>query len=211
MPRKQVNRPRGHKPGKPDIIDLKERLSETYEANSESGDLIFGPNEGAVTDVSVTRRLALLDQRLPGLKGKSASEYVREIFPEIARIEAVEAIPPIPNEAPEPWVKARREGEEISTFVFRVYGTWIGHGLTRSTLRKLDKTLYLDLYRPGNATILASLGIPTLKEYNDELVAQLRATGQELRGAPTFGPSADIRRGISVIGHRAKKRPHRSP
>lgn len=92
---------------------------------------------------------------------------------------------PLPGLPPELWSARFREyNENPVEFVRRVYGRWIGRGLTRAHIRQLD----LPLYRALSAWMSrhpddVMTDLPSLSEAIDQKVARLSAefTPDELR------------------------------
>lgn len=82
----------------------------------------------------------------------------------------------IPTEAPEMY-PGLRGPESPPEFVRRVYGEWLGQGLTRAHIRKLDPVLSTAinnwLKKPG-CDWPADVDLPTLKEQNDRLVEAMK-------------------------------------
>lgn len=82
--------------------------------------------------------------------------------------------PPFPEQAPELWDKKKQPNP--AQFIFDTYQKWIGKGLTRAHLLKLDKPLY----KAFSAWVQKKdnylwYDLPTVKEANTRLV--LRAAG----------------------------------
>jgi hypothetical protein len=202
----------GQRKDHPAILALRERLSDAFGSPAD-GDCISNDFGDAAEGITIARRLALLDERISVSEGKSASDVVRELFPELARLEIAEAIPPIPTEPPELWINARSSGENIRDYVLRVYGQWIGHGLKRADLRSLDKVLYLDLYQPKNARILAELGIPKLKDYHDQMLGKLGGTNTDaaLLAADMLTDRKSVQKLIGVVANRSRRGRHHQP
>jgi hypothetical protein len=76
-----------------------------------------------------------------------------------------------PEKAPEFWRERADRSERIYDFIRRVYGPYIGR-IRRSDLRRLDFSLYQSLYYKRHKEE-ADLELPTAKEANDRLLAQL--------------------------------------
>ena len=98
-------------------------------------------------------------------------EFVRLLFPEWflprpADSAATGATLELPSAAPETY-QGLAGPETPPEFVQRVYGPWLGHGLTRAHIRKLDWTHYQAimnwLSRPQNSWP-ADVDIPTKAE-----------------------------------------------
>lgn len=79
-------------------------------------------------------------ERDHNLSRNDTYSVVKAIQPRLAPLEPDE---PLPAEAPELW--ARRDlnrRETAPQFIRRVYGDWLGHGLARKDLARLDEELY---------------------------------------------------------------------
>lgn len=115
----------------------------------------------------------------------------------------------LPPEAPEKY-QGLRGPETPPAFVQRVYGEWLGHGLTRAHIRKLDPKLYDAinnwLSRPGNEWP-ADVDLPTLKELNDRWADRIQKEGfapVSSEGEPGFA-LREIDRLRGVIQRRQEK------
>ena len=80
--------------------------------------------------------------------------------------------------------------ENAGEFTRRVYDPWLGKGLTRNMLRKLDNPLFQALYRTYGATLPDDLPLPTKKEENDRWVARVEQEG--LTAVIPDGASSDF-------------------
>lgn len=112
----------------------------------------------------------------------------------------------LPAEAPETY-QGLRGPETPPEFVKRVYGPWLGQGLTRADIRKLDPKLSVAitnwLSRPGNEWP-ADVDLPTKAEQNERLLSAGpeairehlgKFTGQEaLREAARINAAAHYRK-----------------
>jgi hypothetical protein len=79
----------------------------------------------------------------------------------------------IPAEAPSKWSKRVRKAETPIDFIQREYASWLGKGLTRAHLRRLDMSLYdaLNHWLKNNA-LPSEVDLPTKKEMIDRKIAQ---------------------------------------
>lgn len=69
-------------------------------------------------------------------------------------------------------------GETPPSFIKRIYGEWLGQGLTRADLRGLDGQLYGALsHYLRTAEMPKDVDLPTLKEQNDRWVRAVRERG----------------------------------
>ena len=83
-----------------------------------------------------------------------------------------------PETAPELWLERANKFESVFDFIERVYGRFLQRGLKKSDLRRLDPSLYKALFNwsrshKGNPDLV----LPTKKEANDHLLAQLENMG----------------------------------
>ena len=109
----------------------------------------------------------------------------------------------LPAEAPEIYTGIR-SGEAPPDFIRRVYAPWVGNGLTKADLRKLDPGLYRALYNwvgRGNA-LPDDLPLPTRQEANDKLVEGFI----ENSGKPLNAVLAEARRIESAARYRMKEK-----
>ena len=103
-------------------------------------------------------------------------------------------------EAPELWRNGRQivndaetgqdRRENAAEFTLRVYGSWMGKGMTRNLLRKLDNPLFQALYRTYGANLPDDLPLPTKKEENDRWLARVEREG--LAAVIPEGSSSDF-------------------
>lgn len=79
----------------------------------------------------------------------------------------------IPAQAPAKWSKRDKKNESPVDFIRREYADWIGKGLTRAHLRRLDMTLYDALNHWLKSNELPSeIDLPTKTELIDRKIAQ---------------------------------------
>ena len=83
----------------------------------------------------------------------------------------------MPEAAPETY-QGLRGPESPPEFVQRVYGPWLGQGLTRAHVRKLDPGLYQAINNWSRKNEWpADVDLPTLKEQNDRWVDRVKNVG----------------------------------
>lgn len=130
---------------------------------------------------SLEERLALIEDYARANPQASLRDKLLQVFPELGQSpsSAVVSPSPLPSTAPEKY-QGLRGPETPPAFVQRVYGEWLGHGLTRAHIRKLDSKLYDAinnwLSRPGNEWP-ADVDLPTLKELNDRWADRVQKEG----------------------------------
>lgn len=114
----------------------------------------------------------------------------------------------LPTEAPEKYAGLRGP-ETPPAFVKRVYGEWLGHGLTRAHIRQLDPTLSkaIDnwLSKPGNEWP-ADIDLPTLKEQNTRWADRVGKEGI-MSAVEGLSPQEAVResRRLTALRHRRSK------
>jgi hypothetical protein len=96
-----------------------------------------------------------------------------------------------PLSAPELWPGARNTDESILLFISRVYDTWIGYGMTRADLEKIDPPALAAL-RAWERRNGRWLVLPTTKEHNDALIKWVESVDAKV--VSNALPPAEIRR-----------------
>lgn len=131
-----------------------------------------------------------------GIPGGDRLQLAKDIAKAIlARSSRTELSSPIvlPTEAPELY-SGLRGPETPPEFVERVYGQWLGKGLTRATIRTLDPTLYqaiVNWSRKNEWPI--EVDLPTLKEQNSRDIARLsQGSGKDVLGKFTGKEAARL-------------------
>lgn len=106
---------------------------------------------------------------------------------------------PMPATPPALWVQdrgkvpdsdtGRQRLENAGEFTRRVYGPWLGKGMTRNLLRKLDNSLLQALYRTYGTNLPDDIPLPTKKDENSLWVARVEEEGLTAvipEGSPEF-------------------------
>lgn len=138
-------------------------------------------------DLSIEERWLELE-RFAGRDG--VAELGRLLFPELQQYEALHKRTSLvlPTAAPEFYVGLRGP-ETPPEFVQRVYKPWLGQGLTRAHLAKLDPKLYTAinnwLSRPGNVWP-DDVDLPTKSEHTSRLIDKVQTEGAS--ALPIEGP-----------------------
>ncbi len=113
--------------------------------------------------------------------------FLISLFPQLQVTR--EKLPVLPNTPPELYAGLRGP-ETPPAFVARVYGEWLGHGLTRAHIRKLDSKLSVAidnwLSRPGNQWP-AEVDLPTKAEQTSRDLDALRSRAPDGRIGPALG------------------------
>ncbi|WGM40821.1 hypothetical protein AMEJIAPC_03768 [Caulobacter sp. NIBR1757] len=209
MPRK-LNKSGSQSTPENAIIDAAERLRIATGRLREIAARGYISDEPTVDplELSVADRLELLDQLLPTGGTVRASEHVRRLFPELSQAESKETIPPLPSQAPILWAD-RNPGEMPPEFVRRVYGPWIGGGLSKPNIGRLDPPLYRAILNwSRNHVWPENLPLPTLRERNDQALRQLQ-TGEfaaALRHLKPGQEAREVRRLAGLLERRANHR-----
>jgi hypothetical protein len=79
--------------------------------------------------------------------GKESLHHLRQLqmrirFAKESPARATDPGPPLPTVAPTLWIGRANKTESPLDFIAREYAAWIGKGLSRAHLRRLDMTLY---------------------------------------------------------------------
>lgn len=130
-------------------------------------------------------RLDQFEQALnaDGHDGAAIRKLAEKLFPELKHDAAGFSASPyglaLPTEAPETY-QGLRGPETPPEFVKRVYGPWLGQGLTRADIRKLDPKLSVAitnwLSRPGNEWPV-DVDLPTKSEQTTRWVERIKQEG----------------------------------
>jgi hypothetical protein len=89
--------------------------------------------------------------------------------------------PPVPEVAPAKWLERKNRDETPLDFIRREYAPWLGKGLSKRDIRRLDRSLYLAFYawKAEGGVIPPDFDLPTQKQVNDaELERRGFASGQ---------------------------------
>ena len=143
-----------------DIIaaDLNDNeTSKETPANDTTGESTLSRLAEEMQASSIESRLHVIDEYVVENPGQVISPLIRKIFPELSIFEITERNPP-PEAAPLKWSSENRlringELESPPAFIERVYAPWLGKGLTRADVRRVDDALVQALYtwlRSGN-------------------------------------------------------------
>lgn len=84
---------------------------------------------------------------------------------------------PLPEEAPALWAKDKQKGDTPVTFIQRHYAPWLGKGLSRPDIRRLDPQLYMALanWLRGNP-LPEGFDLPTKKQVTDSIAEKFGLT-----------------------------------
>jgi hypothetical protein len=140
-------------------------------------------NDSLRLPATAVKRLEQLTEFAKKHGDEGLAEQARLLFPEwgISENSAARSTQSreLPTEAPEIY-QGLRGPETPPQFVQRVYGEWLGHGLTRAHIRNLDPKLYtaIDnwLKKPG-CEWPADVDLPTLKEQNSRWAERVQSEG----------------------------------
>jgi hypothetical protein len=97
------------------------------------------------------------------------------------RVHAATSPPPadhrllLPATPPAKWLDRKDRTESPIDFIRRDYSPWLGKGLTRADIRRLDKSLYAALtnWLSEHKKLPEDVDLPTKKQMNDRIVEQL--------------------------------------
>jgi hypothetical protein len=75
----------------------------------------------------------------------------------------------IPSHAPATWLARKDRSESPVDFIRREYGPWLGQGISRPDIKRLDKSLYDALcnWLSKHGPMPNDVDLPTKKEMND--------------------------------------------
>lgn len=185
-----------------DFIELLESFVVLYE--EYSGAVIV--RDAHSTLDSTEQRLSRLEEFAIEHGGVGVANFARSIFPELSRDreQLTDQIRDnIPSQPPEIWPGARGNPESPPDFIRRVYGPWLGNGLTRAHIRDLDPPLAtgLDNWLRRNE-MPNDIDLPTATEWITRRLERLQADPDK----PTTMTLSEARRLIDT----ERKRTHRS-
>ncbi|MDQ0462963.1 hypothetical protein QO010_000711 [Caulobacter ginsengisoli] len=125
---------------------------------------------------SITDKFARLDLFAAENPGAPVSAIVAELFPELKSVSVERQVP---KEPPALWLVDREGKETPIEFIRRHYTPWLGKGLHRGDIRRLDRPLYNALGNYlANHPMPDDIDLPTLQEYNDRWVTRVLKGGE---------------------------------
>jgi hypothetical protein len=122
--------------------DITQNSSANYFSKYSMNDLDTASAVAVILDADLSTVTTLSEAGL----ARVVKEMRRAGLPLIEHMKRVAASSgkPLPDVAPEPWAtRKNRRCESPSAFARRVYADWIGHGLTREDILRLDRPLYM--------------------------------------------------------------------
>lgn len=146
-------------------------------------------------------------QLFPELEGQRlpATELPAEESAIYQGLGGPESLPDLPTLAPVLWAD-RNPGEHAGDFTRRVYGPWLGKGMTRNLLRKLDNPLFQALYRAYGSDLPDDLPLPTKKDENDRWVARVEEEGLAAVIPEGASPEFVLKEASRLAGARHRRR-----
>jgi len=157
---------------------------------------------------TATERLAQLLSYSEKHGNEGLEELAKTLFPEWSFERSIDPFPSssniaLPSEAPETY-SGLRGPENPPEFVERVYGPWLGHGLTRAHIYQLDHVLYraIDNWsrKPGNEWP-SHVDLPTAHEWNIRRLDELKANPD----VPTVMTLGEARRLVDADRKRTQR------
>ena len=156
--------------------------------------------EGRLNDTDNSQQLPLTTvERLERLTAFAKSndedavqDLARLLFPNWAitdpgKVAPVGVSKSLPAEAPETY-QGLRGPETPPAFVQRVYGEWLGHGLTRAHIRQLDPALSQAINNWSRKNEWpADVDLPTKSEQTSRDIEAMRAAAAEGQAGPVVG------------------------
>lgn len=196
----------GRYDGQQSFFDILSKLNQRVAFFGSEAFLGVGvDHEHNISQLSFEERIARIDQYALEHPGQPVSPLLLQLFPGIEHIASPQIA--MPNKAPRLWRGSKEEALTPPEFIREVYGPWIGRGLTRNHLRRLDKKLYgaVGSWMHVGAPWPEDLPLPTLKEANDEWVHRVgQAMGADQLGEIPTSATA-MRRFLSASSRRARE------
>ena len=132
---------------------------------------------GGINDLTRRQKLDIIDEFARDNPGAPVSNLIDELFP-AASVDVIgQSARSLPDTAPATWSESKLPGEAPPVFVKRIYGLWLGHGLDRPRIKRLDPKLYAAINnwvaRPEN-TWPSDVDLPTREEQNRRTIEGLR-------------------------------------
>lgn len=126
---------------------------------------------------------ALIDSALSkrGLENAELKAVVEEVVSELLSSVPDATLPTrdIPETAPALWASDKQPSVSPPEFIKRHYEPWLGKGLARPDIKRLDPQLYVALSNWLRKNEMpADLDLPTLKERNDRWVSKVGEGGE---------------------------------
>ena len=150
--------------------------------SAEFSDEAMGKGVGnAGARLSFAAKLSVIDAYAAENPGAQVSSKILEIFPELESLQQVARVS-APSEPPAIWPEDRIAIKGVletpPDFIKRHYSEWLGNGLTRADIRRLDKPLStaLDNWLRRNP-MPDDFDLPTLKEQNSRWVERIEREG----------------------------------
>jgi hypothetical protein len=149
-------------------------------------------------DKIVSRIVSLLDEvaelmrRDPGID-RRALEYLIQLQSRIRLISSFGSQSSVlPSRPPTKWLDRADRKESPIDFIRREYSPWLGKGLSRPFIRKLDKSLYAALcnWISENGDLPEDIDLPTRKQLNDRRLEEV--------GYASGGASAEQREALRL-------------
>jgi hypothetical protein len=151
------------------------------------GYFINGKKHSAIEILSVEERLSILQDYAKNHEEYHVVSYMKTLFPSVLDMQVpasrdmeipVVAHLALPENAPSTWKDDKQPGETPPDFIKRVYGAWVGKGLTRAHIRTLDKPLWQALYNFLRTNEMpADVDLPTRAENTTRWVERLETAG----------------------------------
>lgn len=168
--------------------------------------LYYNINNGEnIADVETVRtgireldsRLAEIDRYASDHPGRPVSGVLLNLFPGIRSGYAAPA-EDLPKAAPAAWASDKLPGDTPPDFIKRHYEPWLGKGLTRPDIKRLDAQLYgaLNNWLRHNE-MPADFDLPTLKEKNDRWVERVQSEGWSTVGDMTVREAARLNQAVA--------------
>jgi hypothetical protein len=116
----------------------------------------------------------------------------------------------IPTKPPTRWLERIDKTEPVVDFLRREYSTWLGKGMIRSDLKRIDKSLYdaLNNWLSKHGTLPSNIDLPKKREIYDQKIQQagpLKAPSRSRRASEMGQSEREQVRLYDVARHRKKR------
>jgi hypothetical protein len=156
------------------ILKIDLESDETFDGNTSSTG-----STGDLPDIvdNIRERLTVIDKFTADNPGKPVSDLILELFSELTKAQEIPRVT-APETPPAKWLDDRIAVKGVlenpPDFIKRNYAPWLGKGLTRADVRRLDRPLStaLDNWLRRNP-MPDDLDLPTLKEQNSRWIDRI--------------------------------------
>ena len=153
----------------------------------------------------IVSRVVLLLDEIAKLMNKEPAidqqtfEYLSQLQMRVRFLAWNEHSATLPSKAPARWLDRFNRKESPIEFIRREYSRWLGRGLSRPLIRKLDSSLYAALcnWISEHGELPQDIDLPTKKELNDQRLKEMEYASK--------GPPSEQREALRLY-HAARRR-----